>query len=109
MKTIFKFLPMIAIVAALGLSAFTSAKPVAKGKFVNYFWYQVNASGVTQSAALNPSTSVDKANAMANLTECEDDQTRPYCLLGSPSNSLPTGTTITPAESGAIIRNNPQP
>jgi len=108
MKTTFKLLPMLAIVAGIAFSAFTSAKPSeSKNKvFANYFWYPVNpTTGLTNGPALNPSTAVSKADAMAALTECEDETSE--CLRGSANNSLPTGSNITVVSDNRIRNTQP--
>lgn len=108
MKTLFKVLPMIAIVAALALSAFTSAKPVAKNKtFANYFWYPVNSLGqATQSTPVdNHSTALSKEDAMASLTDCNDTQPA-ECLRGSSSPSATVGAVIPLSGTDNQIRQN---
>lgn len=94
------FLAIMAVIIAVGLSAYTTHKGVRKIKATTespYFWYTLNQStGKISSSVLNPDAQDVKSNVIDGgsnaLTTCSDVHT-PDCLAGSSSASLQPGDT----------------
>lgn len=82
---------LMAIVLAIGFSAFTTEHPTKKSSLSSYYWYQVSGTQ-TNSNRLNASP-VDKAAAMSSLTPC-NDQATDNCLFGSTNANLAIGSNI---------------
>lgn len=100
-------LGLVAVVLAIGFSAFTKAKVESKRTFGTYYWYPVDEFGQTTGPTYDNSSMSDKTFAEQNFTSCTDVSGKPYCLLGSSNNSLSTGSLITPAgPDGTILRTN---
>jgi hypothetical protein len=93
-------LGFLAIVLAIGFSAFTSVKKEKKSKVLlnTYaFWYDTQASGTQVGTLFYSGTAVDK-NSVPNCP-CVDANL-PVCMVGS-NTALTQGTAIpSPAGSG---------
>jgi hypothetical protein len=109
-------LGIVAIVMAIGFSAFTagSKKQFTKPTTTTaYFWYTVNNStGKISSTSIN-GTAYTKGQALGlespfqPITACEDDLSQPLCLVGSTSDVYGPGDNI-PAhdETNSILQKN---
>lgn len=99
------FLAVLAVLVAVGLSAYTSVHKAAKKPTTQtpYFWYEFNAAtGKVSSTVLNPDAQDIKDNVMEGgsneLTPCSD-LTAIICLAGSTSSTLQPGNTPDPETS----------
>lgn len=100
-------LGLVAVVLAIGFSAFTNARIERKPTSGMYYWYPVDEFGQTTGAAIDNAHLRDKTFAEQNFTSCTDVVDKPYCLLGSDVNNLTTGSLITPSGSDdTILRTN---
>lgn len=88
-------LAIMALIIAVGLSAYTTHKGVRKSKITTetpYFWYTLNQStGKISSTVLNPDAEDIKDNVIDGgtnqLTDCSDVNS-PECLAGCSSDAL---------------------
>ena len=79
------FLGIFAVVLALGMSAFTSPATSKKTSGTPLYWYHVSGTQ-TVGPKIN-STLLDEDQAMAQITEC-NDETEEFCLYGSTNPNL---------------------
>ncbi|WP_199119896.1 hypothetical protein [Pedobacter sp. ASV28] len=102
MKKLFKFLPMLAIVAGLGLSlsAFTSAKPTHQQTNVRttpLFWYPVDITGEISGPAFNAGGSaMELADAILSNPQLCDNSQPEVCYVGEATNNYEQ-TSTTPS------------
>lgn len=73
-------LGILAIVLAIGFSAFTTGKKSSSGvgKLDGLYWYFYNGSQITSQVGI---TSLTKEDAIVE-SGCEDDQNEPICAYG---------------------------
>lgn len=91
-------LGIIAVVMAIGFSAFTTVKKQGNTFFGSYYWYPI-ANGEISGPKLN-ATTVNKVTAMntPSITTCEDNDA-PLCVAGSSNPNLDLHDDI-PASQG---------
>lgn len=84
-------LGLIAVILAIGFSAFTSDSHPNQKTGTTYYWYPI-VNNQIDGSKLN-STKVDKATAMSSLTTCEDISTS-LCIAGSDQSNLGQGDAV---------------
>jgi hypothetical protein len=100
-------LALLALVAALALSAFTSVKKSQPHTVADpYYWYHVDGTQTqTSGSTVNPSALELKTVFVEG--DCMDDEDTDICLVGF-SEEVQSGTPI-PSDPARIIRETENP
>lgn len=103
-------LGICAVVLAISFSAFSSVKSSKPAKFTTpyQYWYNTQQNGTKINVIESGMTGLTK-DEVFELTECQDDDVIPVCLVGSDNGSLSPGSNFPTLVPDNHIRRTDQP